>query len=84
VSILCCSEADDTSGQQHAEWCRNYEMCGAVLTFEDEDRGRWLAGALLSPLVREGGSDEIRAADLKDRAFVLVSFRIVDKSGGAA
>ena len=84
MSVLCCGEADDSDGLEHAEWCPNYEACQAVLTFEDENRGRWLAGALLGSLVSEGGSDEIRAADLKDRAFVLVSFRIVDKRGGAA
>lgn len=50
----------------------------AVLTFEDETGGRWLAGALLGPLVREDDMAETMSVEAtKDRAFVLVSFKVV-------
>lgn len=49
-----------------------------VLTFADADGNRWLAGAVLGPLVAETDiSRNLQVADLVDKALTLVSFKVV-------
>jgi hypothetical protein len=51
-----------------------------VLTFADSSGKRWLAGALMGPLVPEGGGGEelVDVERMKDRAFTLLRFTVVD------
>lgn len=54
------------------------EAANVVLTFEDPTGKRWLAGALLGPLVVEGDdSQTMDVAQMPDVALTLVSFKVV-------
>lgn len=59
---------------------REPEAVNAVLTFQEPDGTRWLAGALLGPLVREGDSRALPVSQMPDRVLVLVSFHVVRAS----
>ena len=54
----------------------------AVLTFVDAvDGRRWLAGAILGPLMLEGDTDvQMDVAETIDRALTLTSFKVIDRS----
>lgn len=54
------------------------EAVNVVLTFIDPAGKRWLAGAMLGPLVAEGGNGEsIEVGEMPDVALTLVSFTVV-------
>lgn len=49
-----------------------------VLTFAEPDGKRWLAAAILGPLVVEGDDTQVMpVADMPDRALRLASFTVV-------
>jgi hypothetical protein len=49
----------------------------AILTFQDQDGRKWLAGAVMTPLQLLDGAEECPVAEMPDRVFVLTGFTVV-------
>ncbi|HEY6108735.1 MAG TPA: hypothetical protein VIV56_07515 [Gemmatimonadales bacterium] len=53
-----------------------------VLAFVDETGREWLAAAIMADPVCD--EDHVTVEQMKDRAFVLTSFKIVQRASGGA
>ena len=54
------------------------EEINAVLTFQDASGKRWLSGVYVGTLIPENGKGEqVDIETLKDRALMLVDFKVV-------
>jgi hypothetical protein len=53
-----------------------------VLTFRDEQGREWLAAAAMGPLKQYDDDALVPVEEMKDRAFTLHRFTVVDRSEG--